>query len=499
MLKLKRVAIDTYKENVAFLSRDCRAYPAEDFKVLSRVEIRSEKGQILAILNIVDDPSIVGCAELGLSRQAFDLLGAEEGADVTLAHATPPSSLDAIRSKIHGHSLTDAQLEAIIRDIVANRYSKIEIAAFLISCASFMTTREILGLTRAMTKTGTRLQWHDGTIVDKHCIGGIPANRTTMVIVPIVAAHGLSIPKTSSRAITSPSGTADTMEVLARVDISAEAMQKMVRDHHGCIVWGGHVNLSPADDVLISVERPLGIDTKGQMVASILSKKVAAGAERLLIDIPIGPTAKVRRHEEAVELRKLFEYIGDQMGLPLEVMLTDGSQPVGRGIGPVLEARDVMQVLECDPAAPQDLREKSLQIAGRLIEFDENVRGGSGYEIAKEILDSGKALKKMQDIIEAQGAPPEKYTPGKLTREIVALVSGRVQSIDCYRIAQIARLAGAPLSKGAGIDLLTKVGDWVEAGDRLYRIHAETDSGFRFASVMAENNPGYHIEPTEPR
>ena len=213
-----------------------------------------------------------------------------------------------------------------------------EIAAFLIGSASFMTSGELLALVEAMARAGTQLNWPSPIVVDKHCIGGIPGNRTSMIVVPIVAAHGLTIPKTSSRAITSPAGTADTMEVLARVDVGIEEMKEVVAACRGCLVWGGHVNLSPADDILISVERPLSLDTREQMVASIMSKKLAAGSTHLLIDLPVGPTAKLANATEAMRLRKLFEFVGDHFGIAVEVITTDGRQPIGNGIGPVLEA-----------------------------------------------------------------------------------------------------------------------------------------------------------------
>ncbi len=203
-----------------------------------------------------------------------------------------------------------------------------------------------------MAQAGTQLVWPDSVVVDKHCIGGIPGNRTSMVVVPIVAAHGLPIPKTSSRAITSPAGTADTMEVLARVNVGVEEMKAIVSACNGCLIWGGHVNLSPADDVLISVERPLSLDTREQMVASIMSKKIAAGSTHLLIDIPVGPTAKVTSAVDAMRLRKLFEFVGDRFGRTVDVITTDGRQPIGNGIGPVLEANDVMAVLANEPDAP---------------------------------------------------------------------------------------------------------------------------------------------------
>lgn len=493
MLKIRRIPIDTYHENVALLSRSCEEYRPEEYQALKKIEISHDGGRILATLMISDDRSFVGDDEIGLSEQAFRRLGLPDATLVTISPAAAPQSLDAVRAKIHGHTLSADQIESIIRDIAAYRYSDMEIAAFLISSASFLTTEEMLALTRAMANAGNRLDWPTDLVIDKHCIGGIPGNRTSMIVVPIVAAHGLPIPKTSSRAITSPAGTADTMEVLTRVDLSIHEMKSVVERHNGCLVWGGHVNLSPADDIMISVERPLSVDTREQMVASILSKKLAAGSTHLVIDIPVGPSAKVRGHNDAMRLRKLFEFVGDNIGLHIETMVTDGSQPIGRGIGPVLEARDVMAVLRCEPGAPADLREKSLLLAARLLDFDPALRGGSGYERAVQLLDSGQALKKMEDIIEAQGRNTTDYPLGHLVHDVVASRDGNVTSIDCWRIARIARLAGAPLDKGSGIDLFHKIGDPVTTGTPLYRIYSRVQADIDFATSMATEDPGYTI------
>jgi thymidine phosphorylase len=493
-LGLRRVAIDTYRENVAYLHRDCELYRAEGFQALSKVEISNNGKHILAVLNVVDDERIVHADQLGLAEQAFDQLGLAEGTQVQIDHAEPPASMEAVRRKMRGERLDLGDLRGIARDIRENRYSKMELAAFLVASSEGGLDRdEVLYLTQAMVETGKRMNWKEALVADKHCIGGVPGNRTSMLIVPIVAAHGMLIPKTSSRAITSPAGTADTMEVLANVDLSPAQLHDIVRHQRGCLAWGGTANLAPVDDVLISVERPLGIDSAGQMVASILSKKIAAGSTHLLIDIPIGPTAKMRHMREALALRKLFEFVGDRLGLHLEVMLTDGRQPIGRGIGPVLEARDVMQVLENDPDAPHDLRQKSLQLAGRILEFDPDVRGGNGYAIARDILESGRALEKMRQIIMVQGlqtTPPE---PSSLTLEIVAAENGVVTSIDNFQLARIARLAGAPMDKGAGVDLLKKLGDPVQADEPLYRLHARFPADFQFARRLAEQNSGYQV------
>jgi thymidine phosphorylase len=497
-LSLRRVAIDTYRENVAYLHRDCEVYRAEGFQALSKVEVQLNGRRILAVLNVVDDANLVAPGELGLSEQAFEQLGAREGHKARVAHAEPPGSMDAVRRKIAGERLTAEELRSICRDIAESRYSKTEIAAFLVASGQAGLDRdEVLYLTRAMVESGDRLDWDEPLVADKHCIGGIPGNRTSMLVVPIVAAHGLLIPKTSSRAITSPAGTADTMEVLCRVELPMEQLRRIVRHNRGCLAWGGTARMAPVDDMLISVERPLSIDSYGLMVASILSKKLAAGSTHLLIDIPMGPTAKVRHMDQALRLRKLFEFVGDQLGLRLEVIITDGRQPVGRGIGPVLEARDVMQVLDNHPDAPADLRHKALRLAGRVIEFDPDVRGGQGFAIARDILDSGRARDKMEALINAQGPQTEHIVPGPLTFEVKAKHKGTVVGIDNFQMARIARLAGAPMDKSAGVDLLCKLGDEVKRGQPLYRIHAVFPADFDFACELAQRDSGYTLGSAE--
>jgi thymidine phosphorylase len=496
-LALRRVAIDTYRENVAYLHRECAVYRAEGFQALSKVEIRANGRRILATLNVVDDEAIVGYDELGLSMDAFAQLGVENGHPTAVSQAEPPGSIPALHRKIAGERLGREDFAAIVRDISEHRYSKIELTAFVVACNQGELDREeVFFLTDAMARSGRRLDWHERVVVDKHCIGGIPGNRTSMLVVPIVAAHGMLCPKTSSRAITSPAGTADTMEVLARVELPFDRMSEIVREHRGCLAWGGTADLSPADDVLISVERPLSIDSPGQMVASILSKKVAAGSTHLVIDIPVGPTSKVRSMPEAQRLRKLFEYVATRMGLVVDVVITDGRQPIGNGIGAVLEARDVMLVLENDPRAPNDLRQKALRLAGRMIEFDPDVRGGDGFSIARDILDSGRALSKMDDIIRAQGDRRFDHNApqlGGLGFEVLAPADGVVTGIDCLQLARIARLAGAPKVKGAGVELYRKLGETVSQGEVLYRVYAGFPADRDFAQQASERVSGFSI------
>lgn len=494
-LTAKPLPFDTYRENVILLSRHCAALRPEHLVGVRKVEVRAGPARLLASLMICDDPNLVGPGEAGLTQPLFRRLAVTAGQPIAVAPAQPAPSTAALRAKIAGGSLGDADYAAIAHDLAEHLWSDMEIAAFLVACASFMTPDETLSLTRGMVNAGRRLTWSRPLIVDKHCIGGIPGNRTSLIVVPIVAAHGLMMPKTSSRAITSPAGTADTMEVFAKVDLDEDHLRAVVERCGACIAWGGRVNLSPADDVLISVERPLSIDTPEQMVASILSKKLAAGSTHLVLDVPVGPTAKVRSRREALRLKKLFEFVADRIGLGLEVLLTDAPEPVGRGIGPALEARDVAAVLDRRPDAPADLREKAILLAGRILEADPGLRGGAGQQRARELLDSGAARAKLDEICAAQGPSPIGSKVGDRIAEIGAPHAGRVVGLDCLRLAGLARLAGAPTDPGAGIDLLHKTGAWVEKGEPLYRIHGSEPSDFHFAVDAAGLDSGVRITP----
>jgi thymidine phosphorylase len=338
-----------------------------------------------------------------------------------------------------------------------------------------------------MADAGDRLSWGSPVVSDKHCVGGLPGNRTTPIVVAIAASCGLIMPKTSSRAITSPSGTADAMETLAPVDLDVTAMRLVVEAEGGCIAWGGAVKLSPADDVLIRVERALEIDTEGQLIASVLSKKIAAGATHVVLDLPVGPTAKVRTERAAEKLTAHISAVASSFSLKTRVLRTDGSQPVGRGIGPALEARDVLAVLKGEPQAPQDLRMRALTIAAAVLELSGAAPEAQGAAIAEEALASGRAWAKFQRICAAQGGMREPPV-APLTRALAAPHSGIVTHINNRKISRLAKLAGAPDDKAAGVELLARLGDQVTAGAPLVIVHAEAPGELDYALAFAAAN-----------
>lgn len=488
-LRLRRLGIDTYQEPVLYMHRDCHVCHSEGFEAQSRVEVVLGGRTLVATLNVVNG-DFLSADEAGLSEAAWRMLKPSEGDVAALRHPAPLESLGHVRAKVYGGRLGAHAFDAVIADVAAGRYSDLQLAAFVTACAGDgLDLQETIALTRSMVAVGERMSWGEGLVMDKHCVGGLPGNRTTMIIVPIVAACGLRMPKTSSRAITSPAGTADTMETLAPVDLDVAQIKRVVERTGGCVVWGGAVRLSPADDVLIRVERPLDLDSQGQLVASILSKKAAAGATHVVIDMPVGLTAKVRSVHAAADLAGDLQQVGQALGLQVRVVQTDGLAPVGRGIGPALEARDVLAVLQRHPTAPADLARRALALTGEVLEFGGAATAGSGLAMATAALDDGRAWAKFQEICEAQGGmrvPPV----AAYQQPVAAPRAGTVIAIDNRRLARIAKLAGAPKSACAGIEMHIQLGAVVERGQPLFTLHAaspgELAYGMEYATSQLE-------------
>jgi thymidine phosphorylase len=479
-LHARRLGIDTYQEPVIYMRSDCHVCRSEGFSSRTRVQVSHPKRTIIATLDVVTG-DLLAKSQAGLSEAAWALLEIEEGAELSVSHAPPLESFSQVRGKLYGNRLEEAAFDAIVADVVAGRYSDVQISAFLAACsAQSLDHAETLALTRAMVRAGQRIDWGKAPIADKHSIGGLPGNRTTPIVVAIVAEAGLTIPKTSSRAITSPAGTADTMEMLAPVELSLRDMRRVVERHGGCVVWGGSVRLSPADDLLIRVERALDLDSEGQLVASVLSKKAAAGSTHVVLDLPVGPTAKLRSAQAARAIGGHLCAVARALGIAAEVAVGDGTQPIGRGIGPALEARDVLGVLRCEPAAPADLRDRALVLAQKVIELAGGARHDDAHRLASDILRSGRALRRFEAICEAQGGmrvPPV----ARHTRPILAERSGTVTAMDTRRMARAAKLAGAPQDPAAGIDLHVRLAQQVEAAQPLFTLHAETPGELDYA------------------
>ncbi len=490
--KVKPIDIFTGK-NIIVLNKT----EAQEHDIYSgyRTELRHEGKSTIAIVDVSEE--IVEPGEVGVFRDLASWHKLRKGETVEIVHMDQPESIKFIKKKLDKGSLVSTEIRTIVREIMQDRLSEIETSAWITAAyINGFTDEEVIALAEATVESGEELNLNKKPILDKHCIGGVAGNRTTMVLVPIIAAAGAYIPKTSSRSITSASGTADTMEVLSDVIFNMEEMRSIVLKAKGAIVWGGGMKLAPVDDKLIRVRHPLSLDPEGMLLASILGKKKSVGAEYVLIDIPVGRGVKVPYVERGNELAKHFLRVGDKLGMKIEALITDGAEPVGNGVGPALECIDVLEVLS--GRGPDDLRHKSLLMSGKLLELCRKVEPGKGYSVAENLVSSGKALAKFREIIALQGGDPKVKTSdievGQYTHTVTSEVSGSIFHIDNKIMSKLARISGAPRDKGAGVLIHKLRGDRVEKGDKLFTLFSESEAKLDFA-LKALND----LEPIEMR
>lgn len=413
-------------------------------------------------------------------------------------------ALDAIRKKLLGKTLNYKEIYAIMDQIANSKFDKVLTTYFAASgYSNGFSDQELYYLTKAMVETGERLTFR-GIVADKHSIGGVPGTRTTLIVVPIVAAAGFTIPKSSSRAITTPGGTADDMEVLAPVNLTKEKIYKVVEQTNGCIVWGGSFNIAPADDIIIKVEEPLRFESFDKILVSIMAKKIAFGSTHIVIDLPYGAMVKVHSIKDAEILKTKFEYLAKRFDLKIKVLIHRTDEPAGRGIGPVLETREAIRVLQQKKNKPLDLEIRSLNLAGNLLDLclidapktlqeDVQKNYGNGIGWATFLLQQGIAWGKMQEIIKAQGGnatiDSEDLKPGKHTADIDAVKDGKIKKIDSKNITAITKILGAPKEQTAGIYLHKKIGEKAAKNEVLYTLYSNNVYNLKEAKDSLQHFP----------
>ncbi len=449
------------------------------------------KGQTVGVYMDETD-SLVRPGEVGIFRDLAKRFGIEKNEILQFSITQKPNSLNAIQKKLLGGNLSYKETYAIISDVVSRRLNDVAVAFFIAS--SFFeksSKKELFYLTKAMAQTGRQLKF-SGVVADKHSVGGLCGNETTPILVPIVASFGIYIPKTCSRAITSASGTADTFETIAPVSFQTEKLKKIIQKIKACIVWGTG-EIVPADARIIEVAEQLSIESFSKAVSSIMAKKIAMGVKYLVIDIPVQKTAKIKNLKEAKELEKIFLDIAREFGIRIKVSINKVKQPIGKGIGPALQMRDDLTVLEQLKNRPLDLEGRAVELAGYILELTKKARKGEGQKLAKSALTSGAALKKFKDIVKAQGGNPKvtskSISLGKISFKFQAKKTGKVIEINNRHLSETCRILGTPFIKGAGIYLDKKVGEKIRKGETLYTLYTTTSFRLRLALKALRRKP----------
>lgn len=491
MFRVKPIDIDAGEPVVILHTQDTAALGLRE---LDRVQI-SRRGRVTVAI-VQETSSFVKPGEVGVLLRTGSELEVKAGDEVDLRPAARPASIEWIKRKMDGAELSKEAIYEIVRDVVQRNLSPTEVSAYITATyVKGMTMRETKDLTMAMVETGEQLHFGDREVYDFHSVGGCPGNKVSLLVVPIVAATGLLIPKTSSRAISSAAGTADIMETVCSVELSLEEIRRIALEVGGCIAWGGAVRLAPADDLFIRVEYPLSIDPHSQLLASIMAKKKAVGAKHLVVDIPMGRGTKVTDEEQAKRLAKDLIELGDALAISTQCAVTYGGQPVGRAVGPILEMVEALRVLE-GADRPTSVVRKATGLAGMVLEMGGIARDGPTAALA--LLKEGRALKKFQEIVAAQGGKEGlrsgDLAPGPHSEEVHATEEGYVDSIDNTAIVRIVREAGAPQAKGAGLVLAKKSGRQVERGEVLLTIYAEHKAKLDSAVALAKRLQPIRVE-----
>ena len=460
-----------------------------------RVQIKN-RDTITAVVETTE--AIIPSGRVGVYREAWEALKAVPDEVVEVLAAEKPKSIQSIKKKMDNQKISNEEMLDIIEDIVNGNLTEVELTSFVTSSYIYgMDADEIEWMTRAMVKTGDQISFDVHPVMDHHSIGGVPGNKISLIVVPIVAAAGLLIPKTSSRAITGAGGSADLMEILCPVSFSADEVKKMTTKVGGCLVWGGATNIAPADDKIIAVEYPLSIDPRSQLIASVMAKKFAVGADTMVLDIPLGNEAKIKTMQEGRKLARDFMELGDRLKMHVECAITYGGAPVGRAIGGGLEVKEALVMMESF-TGPTSLIEKTLSISGMLLEMGGISAKGEGQKMAADIVKSGKALKKFKEIVEVQGGDPnvtsEQVPVGDKVATVLSPQDGYVLEISNKRLVAVCRTAGAPHDKGAGLLINKKKGEYVKKGDGLFTIYADKEWKLDAAIKESLRDPIMYVE-----
>lgn len=491
-LKAKVLDIDLGKFQVLLHATD-----AEELGVHpgDRVRVHANERDVIAIVDVTK--SVVSPGTIGVFADVRTHFGVEDAHDMFVRPAEKPESVRFIKKKMKGKKLDKDEIDQVVVDVVNGSLTDIELSAWVTSLEIHdMDMEEVEHLTRSMVRHGEVLDFGPETVVfDKHSIGGVPGNKISLLIVPIVAAAGLMIPKTSSRAVTGAAGTADVMEVFGPVSLSGSQIMRITREVGGVLCWGGGVNLAPADDIIIRAEHPLAIDPRSQLLASVMAKKKAVGANKVVMDLPMGDGTKLPTLEDAKKIGRMFIDLGERLNMQVECAVTYGGQPIGRAVGCSLEANEALAALR-GLEAPKSLIEKSVAISGIILEMGGVVGRGKGKAKAEEILQSGAALAKFIEIVEAQNGkvPKGDFPVGPFKADLTTVDGGYISGMKNKALIQIARASGSPKEHGAGLIVHRKRGDRVAPGEPLMTIYAESQYRLDQALALARKTQPIHVE-----
>lgn len=418
--------------------------------------------------------------------------------------------VDLIQKKKNGETLTKEEIDFMITDYVAGKIPDYQMSAMLMAIYfNGMENEELAAFTLAMRDSGDLVDLSpiEGIKVDKHSTGGV-GDKTTLIVGPIVAACGVPVAKMSGRGLGFTGGTLDKLESISgfRIDLSAEEFFETVKKT-GISVIGQTGNLAPADKLLYALRDVTAtVDSIPLIAASVMSKKLAAGSDKIVLDVTTGSGAFMKNTRDAKKLAKHMVAIGNHAGKETVAILTGMEEPLGFAIGNNMEVKEAIEVLKGD--GPEDVKEVSVAIAGMMLSLGlENVSQSQGKRMAKKALSSGQAFEKFKEMVQAQGGDiryvehPEFFERDAFEGEVLAAEDGFLSGMDTEKIGVAAGLLGAGretkdsvIDMSAGIYLEKKIGDTVKKGEPIAICYAGTKEKLNRGMAMFESSIRYSKE-----
>lgn len=418
--------------------------------------------------------------------------------------------VDLIQKKKNGETLTKEEIDFMITDYVAGRIPDYQMSAMLMAIYfNGMENEELAAFTLAMRDSGDLVDLSpiEGIKVDKHSTGGV-GDKTTLIVGPIVAACGVPVAKMSGRGLGFTGGTLDKLESISgfRIDLSAAEFFETVKKT-GISVIGQTGNLAPADKLLYALRDVTAtVDSIPLIAASVMSKKLAAGSDKIVLDVTTGSGAFMKNTRDAKKLAKHMVAIGNHAGKETVAILTGMEEPLGFAIGNNMEVKEAIEVLKGD--GPEDVKEVSVALAGMMLSLGlENVSHSQGKRMAKKALSSGQAFEKFKEMVQAQGGDiryvehPEFFERDAFEGEVLAAEDGFLSGMDTEKIGVAAGLLGAGretkdsvIDMSAGIYLKKKIGDTVKKGEPIAICYAGTKEKLNRGMAMFESSIRYSKE-----